>query len=139
VPKSTPRGTFLEPVWRLTAAGHDDGAPNEVALANSVLDALGPRFGHSAYRFTSAFVHAQPHAFTLLQDASEQYDPQTPGITPQGVSAADIATWASVVTMAAHAAISRAALYFGWDLDEWIDTVDPIMGRWAVLASGEVR
>jgi hypothetical protein len=134
-PKSKTRGKYLQPVWKLTDAEHDDGAPNEVILASSVLGALGPQFGHAAYRFTSAFVHAQPHALTLLADAPDQCDPQTPGSVPRGVSSADIATWVSVVTMAVHAAAGRAAEYFGWDFDGWIHVVDPIMTNWAALAN----
>jgi len=122
-------------VWSLSDGDRTGGAPSEIQLAESVLTALGPRFGRTVYRFTSAFVHAQPHAATLLTEAPNAYDPQTPYATPLGESSAAIATWVSVITMAAHAVATNAAAYFDWDLDEWITVVDPIMDRWASLAN----
>lgn len=124
-------------MWSLSDGDRTGGAPSEIQLAESVLTALGPRFGRTIYRFTSAFIHAQPHAATLLTEAPNIYDPQTPYATPLGVSSAAIATWVSVITMAAHAVATNAAAYFDWDLEQWITAVDPIMDRWASLASAK--
>jgi hypothetical protein len=52
--------------------------PSELKLAEQVLAAVGDgSMGRTVYRFTSSFIHTQPHAFTMFLPAYTQYDPQT--------------------------------------------------------------
>jgi hypothetical protein len=105
--------------------------PSEIKLAEGVLTSVGAgEVGRQAYRFTSAFVHAQPHAFTSFLPAHTQHDPQVPNVVPLGVSIDDLTTWLLVVVLAVHTSATRCGVYFGWDLDRWNGTVFPILHGW---------
>lgn len=105
---------------------------SEIKIAEAVLAAAGDgRMGRQVYRFTSSFIHAQPHAFSMFLPAVMQSDSQTPGVVPLGVSVADMTTWLMVVTLAVHTATARCGHYFGWDLTRWVRVVNSIMSKWA--------
>ena len=106
--------------------------PSELRLADDVLAAIGDGgMGRAVYRFSSSFIHAQAHAFSILQPAAGQRDSQTPNMVPLGVTPGDLTTWVMVATMAVHTSAARCGQYFGWDLASWVGTVYPIMERWA--------
>ena len=97
-----------------------------------VLSAVGDGgMGKQAYRFTSAFIHTRPHAFSMFLPAHMQTDPQTPGVVPLGISVDDMTTWLMVATHALHTAAARCGHYFGWDLARWTKAVNTIMSKWA--------
>lgn len=115
------------------ADGTETGQPlSEIKIAEEVLAAAGDGgMGRLVYRFTSSFIHAQPHAFSMFLPALTQSDPQTPGVVPLGVASADMTTWLMVVILAVHTAAERCGRYFGWDLTRWEQTAGSIMSRWA--------
>ena len=116
----------------LADGSEDKQPPTDMRLAEAVLAAVGDgSLGHAVYRFTSAFIHSQPHAFSLFQRAENQFDPETPYAVPLGVSYEDLATWVLVTTQAVFTAASRCGHYFGGDWRKWNQTVDPILSRWA--------
>jgi hypothetical protein len=105
---------------------------SEIKLAEAVLAAVGDGgMGRQVYRFTSSFIHTQPHAFSMFVPAVMQSDSQTPGAVPLGVAADDMTTWLMVVILAVHTAAVRCGHYFGWDLARWVRVVNPIMSKWA--------
>ncbi|MHB1844817.1 MAG: hypothetical protein ACYCWW_08305 [Deltaproteobacteria bacterium] len=123
---------FGEPRFWLTDAESVEPLPSEIKLAEAVLESVGDgALGRTVYRFTSSFLHTRAHALTLFQPARAQYDPETPGTVPLGVSLADLTTWLMVVVMAVHTASSRTGSYFGWDLGRWVATVRPVLDGWA--------
>jgi hypothetical protein len=105
---------------------------SEIKLAEAVLAAVGNGgMGKQVYRFTSSFIHTQPHAFSMFLPASMQSDPQAPGVVPLGIAAEDLTTWLMVVTLAVHTAAARCGYYFGWDLAKWVRVVNAIMSKWS--------
>jgi hypothetical protein len=108
--------------------------PSDMKLAEDVLAAMGDGgIGKAAYRFTSSFIHAQGHAFTMLRPAENQYDPQTPDAVPMGLDLDDLVTWLMVATMAVHLASARSGRYFDWNLRLWAETTRPILARWSAM------
>jgi hypothetical protein len=81
-------------------------------------------------RFTSAFIHTQPHAFSLFKPARTQYDPQTPGAVPLGIAYEDMTTWLTVVMLALNTAAERCGYYFGWDMAKWSNVMNATMSKW---------
>ena len=129
--KQEKKERFGERRYWLADGDQTSGPPSEMQLAGDVLGALGPlQIGRQAYRFASAFIHAQPHAFSVLLPADMQYDPQVPNVVPLGISLEHLTTWLMSVTMAVHTSAARCAHYFGWDMTLWVQTVHPIMKRW---------
>ena len=115
----------------LADADKTSSPPSEIKLAEAVLAAVdGGTLGRQAYRFTSAFVHAQPHAFTTFLPADMQWDPQTPNVVPLGIDIDDLTTWLMIVTLAVHTSAARCGHYFGWNLDKWVSTVHAILASW---------
>jgi hypothetical protein len=103
----------------------------EIQLAEAVLGAVGDGgMGKQVYRFTSSFIHTQPHAFSMFMPAVTQSDPQTPGVVPLGIAVEDMTTWLMVVILAVHTAAARCGRYFGWDLERWVRVVHSIMSKW---------
>lgn len=117
----------------LTDAEQTGQPPSDMKLAELVLASVGDgELGHSVYRFTSAFIHTQAHAFTMFLPADMQHDPQTPGAVPLGVSVPDLTTWLMVAIMAVHLAVGRAGWFFGWDMTEWA-TIRRTLSTWSDL------
>lgn len=105
--------------------------PSDMKLAEDVLTALGDGgIGRAVYRFTSSFVHARGHAFTMFRPAEDEYDPQTPDAVPLGLGLRDLTTWLMVAAMAVHTSAARCGRYFEWDLRAWLETTQPIFARW---------
>jgi hypothetical protein len=105
--------------------------PAEIKLAEAVLSTIGAGgMGKYVYRFTSAFIHTQPHAFSLFKPARTQYDPQTPGAVPLGIAYEDMTTWLTVVTLALNTAAERCGYYFGWDMTKWSKVMNATMSKW---------
>jgi len=90
-----------------------------------VLAALGDGgIGRAVYRFTSSFVHAQGHAFTMFQPPKTSTDPQTPMRSPSALPPRphDVLM---VAAMAVHTSAARCGRYFEWDLRAWLETISP--------------
>jgi len=118
----------------LTDGDQTGQSPSDMRLADAVLASVGDgELGQAVYRFTSAFIHTQAHAFTMFPPADLQYDPQTPNAVPLGVSPQDLTTWLMVAVMAVHIAVGRAGWFLGWDMTEWATKVHRILAGWAEL------
>jgi hypothetical protein len=130
--KRSTKERFGERRYWLIDTDSDKAPPSEISMAEAVLAAVGDgRVGRQAYRFISAFVHAQPHAFTSFLPAPLQWDAETPGVVPLGIRIEDLTTWLMVVTLAVHTTAARCGHYFAWDLNRWVSTVHPILAAWA--------
>jgi hypothetical protein len=131
------REPFGEPRKWFTSAEASDRPPSELRLADAVLEQVGGTgAGRNVYRFSSAFVHAQGHAFTLLMQAVGQSDPETPGVVPRGVALQDLMMWVAVVVSAVDVAAMRCGSYFGWSMEHWFETTGPILRRWSLAQAG---
>jgi hypothetical protein len=102
----------------------------ETQLIGDVLAASG-QVGVTLWRYTSAFVHAQPHAipFMLMGDAL----PVRPGVAQAAVGTGldRVLLYTTGAALAVDAVIARAAELFGKATDDWQSVVRPIMQRWA--------
>jgi hypothetical protein len=105
-------------------------SPSDMRLAGGVLEVAGEGMGNTVYRFASAFLDAQAHAFTIFSQAHTQSDPQTPEAVPLGVLPSRMTTWLLVAMTAINASTTRCGQYFGWDMAEWTATVHPLLHCW---------
>ena len=133
--QSTKQERFGEPRQWLTDGKTTQPPPSEIKLAEALLAGTGRR-GDGQDR-VPLHIRVPPrtrtrlHAFTLFMPAHTQYDPQTPDAVPLGVSPQDLTTWLMVMTLAVHTASVRTGDFFGWDIGEWVATVEPLLSDWA--------
>lgn len=129
---------FGEPRKWFTSAEASERPPSELRLAEAVMEQVGGiGAGRNIYRFSSAFVHAQGHAFTLLMPADGKSDPETPGVVPRGVTFRDLTVWVAAVVSVVDVAAMRCGSYFGWSMERWYETTRPILRRWLPTQADE--
>jgi hypothetical protein len=122
---------FGEARYWLVDGDRANPAPSDMKLAKDVLAEVGDgELGHTVYRFASAFIHSQSHAFSFFLRAAMQYDPQVPDVVPLGISLQDLTTWLMVAVFAVRTAVARCGAYFAWDLAKWETVVGPILADW---------
>lgn len=104
--------------------------PPDNKLVGDLLASSG-RVGITLNRYTSAFVHAQPHAFSFM--ITGEGIPVRPGIAYTSLSTGldRVLLYTMGAALALDAAVARAAEMFGKATDDWQSAFRPIMLRWA--------